>query len=94
MHEQPRFYNVLTSNCTTNIQTHVVATSRTPRPWDWRILLPGKLDELIHMRGGFVSDLPLSELKERCLVNPVANRIGNAKDFSRRIREQIPGFEK
>jgi hypothetical protein len=93
MHESPRFYNLLTSNCTTNIQTHSVATSRSVRPWDWRILLPGKLDELIDMRKGFVSELPLPELKPRCHVNPTANRVGDAKGFSRLIREGIPGFE-
>ena len=93
MHETPRFYNVVTSNCTTNIQTHMVATSETPRPWDWRILLPGKLDEMIYTREGFVSELPLSDLKTRCLVNPTANRIGNAPDFSRLIRSGIPGFD-
>jgi hypothetical protein len=93
MHERARFYNVLLTNCTTSIQSHSVATARRPRPWDWRILLPGKLDELIHMRDGFVAKMPLDELKPRCHVNPAANRIGDAPDFSRQIRVGIPGFE-
>ena len=39
------------------------------------------------------TELPLSALKARCHVNPAANRIGNAPDFSRLIRKGIPGFE-
>lgn len=90
--ERPRFYNVLTNNCTTNIRTHMLATSKLPRPWDWRILLTGKLDELIHDRGGFASELPLHELKPRCLVDNAVRRHLDAPDFSRRIRQGVPGF--
>ena len=50
-------------------------------------------NELIHQHGGFVSTLPLAELKKRGHVNPIAERIGNAADFSKRIREGVPGFE-
>lgn len=93
LHREPRFYNVLTNNCTTNIRAHVVATDERPRPWDWRILLPGKLDELIAMRSGFASPLPLGQLKRRGHVDPISARIGNPADFSRRIRAGMPGFD-
>lgn len=92
LHADARFYNVLSNNCTTNIRMHSTATDRNPRPWDWRILLPGKLDELIAMRDGFRSDLPLAELKPRSLVDDAANAAGRVDDFSRRIREGRPGF--
>ena len=93
IHAQPRFYNVLTSNCTTNVRVHGDATMERPRPWDWRILLPGKLDELISMRDGFASDLPLVELIGRGHINDAANRIGRADDFSRQVRQGVPGFD-
>ena len=76
LQQRPRFYNVLTNNCTTNIRTHMLATSELPRPWDWRILLTGKLDEL----------------KPRCLVDDAVRRHLDAPDFSRRIRQGVPGF--
>ncbi len=93
IHAQPRFYNVLTSNCTTNVRVHGDATTKRPRPWDWRILLPGKIDELIYMRDGFASELPLADLRKRGHVNEAANRIGRADDFSRGIRKGVPGFD-
>jgi len=92
LREHPRFYNVLTNNCTTNIRTHMLATSELPRPWDWRALLTGKLDEMIHDRGGLMSDLPISELKPRCLVDDKVKRYLDAPDFSKRIREGVPGY--
>jgi len=48
LHVRPEWYNAITSNCTTNIRTqHVVAK---PAPWDWRILVDGKGDELLYER--------------------------------------------
>ncbi len=93
MYEHPRWYNALTDNCTSGIRTHAVATTENPRPWDWRILLPGKSDELMYERGGFESDLPLAELKERGHVNDAANAAGRVDDFPRRIRRGVPGFD-
>ena len=92
LHTKPRFYNVLTSNCTTNLRTHAAATSRGLPPWNWRILLTGKFDELIHDRDGFTADMPLDELKPRAHVNPIADDTGGVADFSQRIRARIPGF--
>lgn len=92
LRQHPRFYNVLTNNCTSNIRTHMVATAERPRPWDWRILMSGKLDELLHERGGLVSELPIEQLKPRCLVDDAARRHVDAPDFSQRIRQGVPGF--
>jgi hypothetical protein len=94
MHRDPVWYNALTANCTTGIRMHAVATDENPKPWNWRILLPGKADELMHMRGGFaVDDLPLEELKQRGHVNAAANAAGRADDFPAIIRRGVPGFE-
>ena len=93
MKEEAVFYNVLDANCTTGIRMHAVATTENPRPWDWRILLPGKVDELLSMRGGFAVDMPVDELKERGHVNAAANAAGRVNDFSRQIRRGVPGFD-
>lgn len=94
MHEKAVWYNALTTNCTTGVRMHAVATTDKPAPWNWRILLPGKADELLYMRGGFArEDLPLAELKERGHVNAAANAAGRVDDFPALIRRGVPGFE-
>jgi hypothetical protein len=84
LHVRPEWYNAITSNCTTNIRTqHVVAK---PAPWDWRILVDGKGDELLYERGVLNRNLPFAELKRRAHINAFAKDADNAPDFSDRIR--------
>ncbi len=49
LHDQPAFYNTLTTNCTTNIVTHVKAFS-DKLPFSWKIVSGG--DKLVHGSGG------------------------------------------
>jgi len=84
LHTRPEWYNAVTSNCTTNIRTqHVVAR---PAPWDWRILVDGKGDELLYERGVLDRSVPFAELKRRAHINNRAHSADNAPDFSERIR--------
>ncbi len=93
MKEEPEWYNAVTSNCTTNIRVHTQASAQgPPAPWDWRLLLNGRADEMLYKRGVFAGDLPFAELKQRALINPVARVADRDPDFSRRIREGRPGF--
>ena len=86
LYARPEWYNALTSNCTTNIRTqHVVAK---PYPWDWRILVNGKGDELLYERGVLDRSLPFAELKRRAHVNARGKAADNAPDFSERIRSE------
>jgi hypothetical protein len=94
LHQHPAWYNALTDNCTTNIRLHADAARGHRSPLDWRILLNGRLDEMLAEHGAFAADLPLSELKPRCHVNTRARAAGQAPDISARIREGVPGVEK
>jgi hypothetical protein len=86
LHTRPEWYNAITSNCTTNIRTqHVVAR---PAPWDWRILVNGKGDELLYERGVLDRSVPFAELKRRAHINNRAHVADNAPDFSERIRSE------
>jgi len=86
LYARPEWYNALTSNCTTNIRTqHVVAR---PAPWDWRILINGKGDELLYERGVLDRSLPFAELKRRAHINSRAKAADDSPDFSARIRSQ------
>jgi len=92
LRDRPEWYNALTSNCTTNIRGHTLPYTGI-RPWNWRLLLNGHLDELIYEHGDVDRSLPLAELNARSLINDRARAAGNAADFSRRIREGLPGMQ-
>ena len=94
IHAQPQFYNALTDNCTTNVRMHTAATTAKPAPWDWRMLLNGTVDQLVYERGGFVSHLPFTELKQVSLIDTKAQAADQAADFSERIRIGLPGFDR
>ena len=89
LHENPRWYNAVTSNCTTSIRTQRAANLR--KPWDWRILLNGKMDEMLFRDHAIATGgLPLSELKQRSLINEAARTADQNPDFSRVIRAGLP----
>lgn len=90
LHQKPAFYNALTSNCTTNIRSHL--PSDLVSRWNWRLLLNGKADEYLYQRGLLAGDLPFDELKARAHINDAAHAAGQATDFSDRIRVGRPGF--
>jgi hypothetical protein len=86
LHARPEWYNAVTSNCTSNIRTQHV--SGKPIPWDWRILVNGKADELLYARGVLDRSLPFAELKRHAYINSRAHAADNAPDFSERIRSE------
>jgi len=86
-----RWYNAITTNCTTSIRTQHPPNERPP--WDWRILLNGKGDELLYERHRIVTGgLPFPELKARSLIDARARAANDAPDFSNLIREDLPGM--
>jgi hypothetical protein len=89
LRQHPEWYNAVTDNCTTGIRAQRVASERAP--WDWRMLVNGHGDELLYERGMFSTNLPLAELKERGHVNARARAAGQAADFSKQIRQGVPG---
>jgi hypothetical protein len=92
LHEQPAFYNAVTSNCTTNIRIHTKVAAGAKAPWNWRLLLNGKGDEFAYEHGRFVGDLPFPELKQQARINDSARAADQAPDFSTRIRQGRVGF--
>jgi hypothetical protein len=91
LHGHPKWYNAATTNCTTSIRTQHAATERAP--WDWRMLVNGKGDELLFERHALESrGLAFDELKKQALINAAAQAAEAAPDFSHRIREGRAGF--
>ncbi|MFD2255801.1 DUF4105 domain-containing protein [Luteolibacter algae] len=89
LREKPRFYNILTSNCTTAVRSQMDGGF----PMDWRIIANGKLDELLYERNILeTAGLSFAQLKERSYLDPLV--IGNPgkERYSSRIRDGRPGF--
>ncbi len=91
LRERPNWYNAVTDNCTTGIRTQRAAADRAP--WDWRMLVNGHADTLLYERAAIVTNLPLAELKERCHINARAQAADKAADFSKKIRQGLPGID-
>ncbi len=86
---QPRWYNAVTTNCTTSIRTQHPSKERIP--WDWRILLNGKADELLYEHGALLTGgLPFAELKQSSLIDQRAKRADMSPEFSQLIRIGLP----
>jgi Domain of unknown function (DUF4105) len=89
LHAHPRWYNAITTNCTTDIRMQRPVDKRIP--WDWRLLVNGKGDELLYERHLIATGgLPFAELKQRSLINERARAADQDPDFSQRIREGLP----
>ncbi len=91
LHERPEWYSAITQNCTTSMRMQRAATDRAP--WDWRMLVNGHGDELLYERGLVATNLPLAELKQRGHINARAQAADKAEDFSRQIRQDVPGID-
>jgi hypothetical protein len=88
--EQPEWYNAGTHNCTTTIRRHAQHVA-AGRPWDWRILVNGAIDQLGYERGTIVTGgLPFEELRARSAISARALAAGPGDDFPERIRAGLP----
>ena len=87
--ERPRFYNALVDNCTTGIRVHVQRVGAA-RPWDWRLLVNGRGDEMLYERGVIDTSKPFAELKQASRIAARAKEADLAPDFSQRIRQGLP----
>lgn len=88
--EQPRFYNTLTTNCTTMILAHA-AVNPGHVPYSWKVLLSGYAPEYLYGMGRLDPSLPFEELRQRARINAAAQAADQAPDFSRRIRAAADG---
>jgi hypothetical protein len=90
LHDQPEFYNTLTTNCTSNIWLHA-RLNRGHLPYSWQVLLTGYLPEYLYESGKLDVSLPFADLQRRSLINAAAMAADDAPDFSQRIRAGLPG---
>ncbi|MGH7833037.1 MAG: DUF4105 domain-containing protein [Candidatus Binatia bacterium] len=89
LRERPRFYNTLTTNCTTSILTHTRMNPESP-PMSWKVLLSGYVPDYLYDLGRIDTSRPFSELERLSLVNRRAQAADGNLAFSRLIREGLP----
>jgi len=89
--DHPAFYNTLTTNCTTAVLVHTRVNPGSP-PFSWKVLLSGYVPQYAYELGRLDTSLPFDELRRRSRVNERAVAADDDPDFSRRIRERIPGM--
>jgi hypothetical protein len=85
LRDHPRFYNTLTTNCTTSIWLNA-RVNPGHAPFSWKILLSGYLPEYLYEHGRLDTNESFAELQRRSLINSAAIAADRDADFSRRIR--------
>ncbi len=83
----PRFYNSLTTNCTTQI-FRMVRTLQPSLPLDYRVLLAGYLPDYVYDLGRLDTSIPFEVLRDRSHIRGKADNTD--PDFSTKIREGVP----
>ncbi len=84
--ETPRFYQTITTNCTTVI-FKLARLIEPGIPLDWRILLSGYLPDYLYNHGVIRTDLPLGEVRRKAMIAP--QEVRSALEFSVGIRRDL-----
>ena len=93
LHNQPEWYNALTNNCTTNIDVSASQAQDKSTAWDWRVLLNGKMDEMLYEHHRLVTGgLSLPELKAQAHINAAGIAADDSPDWSKLVRQGRVGF--
>lgn len=87
--ETPRFYNSITTNCTTVIVKMIRAVGDMI-PLDWRLIVNGYLPEYAYDQGALDSQLSMQELRARAHIAERALAAGLTPEFSQLIRVGVP----
>jgi len=85
---RPRFYNTLTSNCTTLV-FDMVRAIHPGLPLDIRIVLSGYLPDYAYDVGGIDTSMPFEKLRELSRIHDRAAQADTDPNFSARIREGL-----
>lgn len=89
--EQPRFYNTVTTNCTTlvfGMMQHISGGL----PLDSRLLLTGYLPSYIEEQDGLTDGFNLSQLRTAGRITERSKQAGHSPAYSKIIRQGVPGW--
>ncbi|TWF43989.1 uncharacterized protein DUF4105 [Neorhizobium alkalisoli] len=85
----PRWYNSITTNCTTAVVSMMRALGDVI-PFDWRLYVNGYVPNYVYARGVLDTGLPMSRLREAAHIDARAGEFGLAEGFSDAIRVGVP----
>jgi Domain of unknown function (DUF4105) len=85
----PKFYNSISTNCTTTIVKMMRAVGDS-MPFNWGFIVNGYLPDYAYARGALDTRVALSKLKEDAHIDRRAAQAGDSSEFSRRIRVGVP----
>lgn len=85
---RPRFYQTITTNCTTVI-FRLARLIEPGMPLDWRILLSGYLPGYLRDHGLIPGTAMLAQIEREAVITPRGQAAGDAPDFSQRIRAPL-----
>jgi len=88
--QTPRFYNTITSNCTTLV-FHMMKRIVGYLPLDYRLLFSGYLPEYVYRVGGLDNRYSLAALRSLGRITDRAKQADRSDAFSADIRKGIPG---
>lgn len=88
--DRAEWYHLLKSNCTLNIVRYANLAGRVGR-LDIRHILNGWADRYLYRAGLVDTSLPFPELRRRSRINEAALAAEDTPDFSKKIRESLPG---
>ncbi len=89
LRDHAKFYNTLTTNCTTSIWTHAQVNPHAAA-LSWKVLASGHVPSYLYDIGRLDTRLPFEELRRRSRINDVAHGADKAADFSQVIRKDLP----
>jgi hypothetical protein len=87
LEQTPRFYNSLTTNCTTQI-FWMVRALQPGLPLDYRVLLAGYVPDYVYDLGRLDTSIPFEALRDQSHIRGKADSTDS--EFSRKIREDVP----
>ena len=85
----PRFYNTLTTNCTTSILMHTRINPESP-PMSWQVLLSGYVPDYLYKLGRIDTAKPFADLEKLSRVNERAHAADKDASFSQHLRQGLP----
>jgi hypothetical protein len=84
---RPRFYNSLTTNCTTAVVAMMRATGATV-PLDWRLVVNGRLPDYAFDHDSLEEGLTLAQAKAKAPVSAKGKAFGLGEGYSAAIRRE------
>lgn len=90
--KQPKWYNTLTSNCTTLVFDMVQAISQKPLPFDYRLIASGYLPNYMYDLKAIDQSWDMQTWYQRSHVNPKVPHqvVISSEQYSKILREGLP----